>query len=150
MKTQILVILIIGVLTSCQSFISKHHVSEKRRKKETEFVKTCRDQWTYSDLKEKIEIKLLGFQLKSDHQLWHPNFFIGATISGDTIGLIDYDFQGAVTIGDTIEFLPGESRNDTIDGKYTLGHYPLFVVSLKRKHNSILCSVKNVYYAEKK
>lgn len=138
MKPQILVILIIGVLTSCQKFTSKHLISDKRWNKEAEFVETCRDQWAYSDFKEKTKVKLLDFQLKSDHQLWHPNFFIGATISGDTIGLIDYDFQGDVTIGDTIEFLPGQSRNDTIDGKFTVGHYPLFSVSHKRKHNSIL------------
>lgn len=66
----------------------------------------------------------------------------------DTIGLIDYDFDGQVAIGDILTFTSGKSRNDTIDGVFTIGHYPLFSVSYKRNHNTILCKVKNIYYAE--
>ena len=110
MNKQFLLILVIGLLTSCQKFISENLVSDKRWHRETDYVASCRDKWTYGDLEQNLNVRILNFQLKSNHRLWQPSFFIGRTTEGDTIGLIDYDFDGTVAIGDTIEFFPGKSR----------------------------------------
>lgn len=149
MKQIITSITVIFLLTSCQNFVSKHLVSDKQWKKEKEYVQSCREQWVYNDLKKETTVVVIYASLKSAHNLWHPNFVIGHNSQGDTIGLIDYDFMGDINLGDTLSFLPGKSRLDTAAGIMSgPWHWPLMSVTPKRKYNKILCSVKNVYYAE--
>lgn len=148
MGKQLLLLMIICLVTSCKKFIATKLISDEHWKRETEYVTACRENWVYGDLQEKVTVRILTLDLMGNRGFRHPNFFIGSTFEGDTIGLIVYDFKGTMAIGDIIEFLPGKSRNDTIDGWFSVYHHPLFTVSRKRKRNALQCSVKHVYYAE--
>lgn len=148
MSKHLLLLIIIGLFTSCKKFITTKLISDDRWKRETEYVTACRENWVYGNLQENVTVCILKLDLMANRDLSHPNFFIGSTFQGDTIGLIVYDFKGTMALGDTIEFLPGKSRNDTIDGWFSVYHHPLFAISHKRKRNALQCSVKQVYYAE--
>lgn len=110
------------------------------------YVKDCQSQWNYLDLKDTLTIKIIYFHEQWGHSLVHfPNFFIGINPESDTIGIIDYDFDGNIELGSRIRFEPGKSRMTDKSG--FVGHKPALSVSAKRKHNKINCNIKNVYYA---
>ena len=147
MKHAFLLMGFLIVFSSCKGFYSKHFVSKERWEKEHIYVENCRDNWTYSDLNDSLSIEVIHFENQWNYDLAHfPSFFIGVTAKNDTIGIIDYDFNGNVEIGEELLFKPGKSRMTPESGKN--GHTPCFTYSYKRKLNKINCAVKNIYYAE--
>ena len=147
MKKIFISIGILIVFSSCQRFYANHLVSQDRMEKERIYIEDCQDHWTYSDLSDSISIEVIHFRNQSGQSLsYFPSFFIGITSKSDTIGIIDYDYDGKIEIGEELFFSPGKSRMTSESG--LIGHRPCLSVSYKRKHNKINCSVKNIYYGE--
>lgn len=107
-------------------------------------METCQNSWTYKDLKEKIEIRVLLFNKKFNYDLSHfPNFAIGVTSDLDTIGIIDNVFQGTIIKNDYISVLPTQK---TVFEK--IMSTPVFSVNKGLRTLNLFCSVKTVYYGQ--
>ncbi len=132
-----IIIILAFLLSGCTA--QKRNMERKLNKMET-----CQNFWTYKDLKEKIEIRVLLFNKKFNYDLSHfPNFAIGVTSDLDTIGIIDNVFQGTIIKNDYISVLPTQT---TVFEKVMSP--PVFSVNKGLRTVNLFCSVKTVYYGQ--
>ncbi len=145
MNRYLILICLAAFLISCKRFYVRHLVSKEKWENEKLYVEHCRNQWSYLDLKDTLKIEVIDFKNQWGHSVVHfPSFFIGITSNKDTVGIIDYDFNSMVEIGEELKFAPGISRYEP--EKRLNGHRPCFSVSHKRELNKINCSITNVFY----
>ena len=146
MKYTIPIFILAISLNSCRKLYVKHFVSDEQWQIEHDYVDSCESKWNYLNLTDTTSIVVLWYKNQWGHGTAHfPSFFIGIDNYSDTIGIIEYEFDGEIEIGDTISFSSGHSRYAEEKGKN--GHFPSLPRSYIREHNLIYCSVKNVYYA---
>jgi hypothetical protein len=136
-KYVIIILSLFLFLTSCLS------INPKRTMKQIGKVKDCRKNWIYKDLENDLQVKVLLFdKMYSYDLLTFPNFIIGTTISGDTIGILDNEYKSIVKKGENITILAEKWRDNKNERE------PVFHVYPQKKYNDILCSVKRVYYGK--
>lgn len=109
---------------------------------EKEKVYNCHKSWKYQDLQKEQRVKLLLFNLKHRHSmLSYPNFLIGINVEGDTIAIMDNNFDGKLDQGDIITAEPHEWTE--AEKEYIK---PLLTVHKKSYENKLYCSISIVYY----
>jgi hypothetical protein len=124
-------------LTSCLS------INQKRIMRQDGRVMDCRKKWVYKDLENELQVKVLLFdKMYSYDLLTFPNFIIGTTIAGDTIGILDNEYNGTVKKGENITILAEKWRINKSERE------PVYTVYPQKKYNDILCSVKILYYGK--
>lgn len=111
---------------------------------EKEKVYNCYKSWKYEDLQKEQCIKLLLFNPKHRHSMYsYPNFLIGINVEGDTIAIVDNNFDGKLDQGDLITAEPREwTEAEKVNKK------PLFTVNKKSYENKLYCSISIVYYGQ--
>lgn len=109
---------------------------------EKEKVSNCYKSWKYEDLQTEQQIKLLLYNPKHSQDIYsYPNFLIGINAKGDTIAIIDKDFEGKLSQGDMITVEPHEWTEAENAIKK-----PLLTVRKKSSENKLYCSVSIVFY----
>ena len=107
-------------------------------------VKNCTNKWTYENLTQKKELRVLLFCKKSHYDISsYPNFIIGTADNSDTIAIIDKDFSGDISRNSKITVSPATWT--ILEKKYI---NPLFTVYANSKDNDLNCHVKTVYYGK--
>jgi hypothetical protein len=116
---------------------------------EYEKVERCRNDWTFSNLHDTLEISLLIQDKKGNYDMvsW-PNLFIGINPTGDTLGIVDYDCEKIFRKRDIIRFLPSNRDTSILAVLDSRWDEPVFRVSKKSKENDLYCSVKIIYFGK--
>lgn len=116
---------------------------------ENDRIRVCRDNWKIDSLADKATIKLLLQDPKGRYDLssW-PNFFIGTTNLGDTIGIISYETNIIFDKGNILSFNSSRIRNLPLDELSSLSTLPAFKIHRRRIYNDLYCAVKKIYYGE--
>lgn len=132
------------LFSSC--FLQRRSVKEQKHEKEKEYVRGCREAWQYSDLQEEksLEVILFGEAMQVSIVKRSGIFFCINSI-GDTIAVLDMDYQGKIKPGTKVVFEPF-LWEDWQKKAFT----PIFFVYARRHKNEIFCAVKNVYYGKVK
>lgn len=145
MKKNRVIVFFITLLTLLISCNSIRKIGLKSE--DIDFVESCRQNWSYLDLKDTVTIRLLMQDKKGRYDLvsW-PNLFIGVTNQNDTIGLIDNFTTKEYQINSSLTFAP---HNYGTDIEKVLGGYtPVFTVHKKDKENRLYCSIKTLFYCK--
>jgi len=106
-------------------------------------MKSCREAWTYQDLSQRAEVKILLFRNRLVFDCIYPAFIIGINVQKDTVAFIDKDFEGVFEVNSAVKVSPA---NWTPIEKVELD--PVFSVYPKSKFNDFHCAVKVVYYGK--
>ena len=111
-------------------------------------IEACRKHWSFQDLADTTELKILLFDKKGRYDMssW-PNFFIGVDFKGDTIGIIDNFSTVRYKKGMVLTFVPHD-YGDNIEKALTL--HPVFATHKKKEENRLYCSINKVYYGKLK
>ncbi|WP_163718787.1 hypothetical protein [Mangrovibacterium lignilyticum] len=141
-RNRVILLIFLASLLSCNTIRKIGFKPE-----DTDFVKNCREDWTYSDLKDTISIRLLLHDKKGRYDLvsW-PNLFIGITNQNDTIGLIDNFTTIEYKVNSKLTFVPYDYGTEI--EKALGGYAPVFTVHRKDKENRLYCSIKSLYYCK--
>lgn len=117
--------------------------------KERDRIRPCRENWKLDSLTGITTIKLLLHDRKGSYDLAHwPNFFIGTTIPGDTIGIISYQTDRRFRKQQVLRFKSARSRQTLMDALDSMSDLPPDVVRRKGKENDLYCAVDKIYYGE--
>tara|TARA_B110000211_G_C14077615_1_gene552933 strand:- start:808 stop:1581 length:774 start_codon:yes stop_codon:yes gene_type:complete len=121
------------------------------------YVSNCRRYWEYLPLRDTIKVNVLSFSKKFNScMILHPNFMIGLTKQGDTIGIVDVELNDVLIVPSKETFvtkynclvgLPlSKERYPCVCENKTLATFSYR--SGKDADNSIYCAIKKVYYAK--
>lgn len=114
----------------------KFHVNDKEKAK----IELCRSTWTYAALPKKTDIKVLLFdEAFGVCTQSYPNFIIGISAAGDTIGIIESGYDSILKPKENITLFP-------IKWPPIYHEKPVFSVYNKSKNNDIVCAVKTLYH----
>ncbi len=133
----IILILSIFLLEGCYLRTKKFWTREETK------MQTCREAWTFQDLIQPTNVKILLFRNRLVFDRIYPAFIIGINDQKDTVAFIDKDFEGIFEMNSTVNVAPA---NWTPIEKVELD--PVFSVYPKSKVNDFHCAVKVVYYAQ--
>ena len=117
--------------------------SKKFWTREETKMQTCRENWTYQDLNNPTQIKVLLFRNRLVFDRIYPAFIIGVNEQQDTVAFIDKDFEGILEVNSSVHVSPG---NWSAIKKVELE--PVFSVYPKSKVNDFHCAVKVVYFSK--
>jgi len=133
MKSWILIFLF-AIINGCKT--SNYY------KNEYEKVSEVYNSWKYKELASGQKLKVLLFNKKVKIDLMtYSNFLIGINPDGDTIAIIDKEYQGDLyykndLIIDTCKWTPYEKEMIN----------PLLTVSSKKEYNDFYLSIDTVFY----
>lgn len=132
------------LISSC--FLQRKSVREQKLIEEDKYVEKCREAWQYSDLKEEKCLEVILFREASYISIVkRSSIFFCTNHTGDTIAVLDMDYQGDIKPGTKIVFEPFLWN----DNQKMYIHPPYFY-SIHRDFNEIFCAVTNVYYGKVK
>jgi hypothetical protein len=124
------------LLTACTARQERRWAERDRRMTE------CRNGWTYLQQKEHAAIRVIYFQSTFPFdEVTYPNFIIGITTEGDTIGAVDRLLPSGTAIGDTIGFGPAPWMDEEI-----LSTRPAYQVFDDKRLNALYCAVRTIHY----
>lgn len=107
-------------------------------------VSACYKSWKYEDLKTVQHIRVLHFDPKSFYDISSfPSFTIGVNAKGDTIAIMDQDFEGILKQGDNVDVLP--KKWSVLDKEFLK---PLLPLSKKPSENDLYCSISIVFFGQ--
>lgn len=131
------------ILACCAAlFIQGCSMSKKSWQAEQKSVSECYKSWKYEDLQTVQHVRVLLYNQKHNQDIYsYPNFLIGINTKGDTIAIMDKDFEGKLREGDMITVEPDEWTNAEKEIKK-----PLFTVRKKPSENKLYCSVNVIFY----
>jgi hypothetical protein len=146
MKNEIFYILPVLMFIYC---CRTYNPQSKKNAFEYEKVERCRKNWTFSNFHDTLEISLLKEERKGSYDMvsW-PNFFIGISSSGDTLGVVEYDTEKTFKKRDIIRFLTTSKDTSILAVLDNRWDEPVFRVSKRSKENDLYCSVKTIYYGK--
>lgn len=111
-------------------------------KSEKEKVSHCYKSWQFEDLQTTQHVKVLLYNAKHNQDIYSfPNFLIGVNVEGDTIAVMDKNFEGKLQLGDKITVEPHEWTAAEKEIRK-----PLLTVRKKSSKNKLYCSVCIVHY----
>jgi len=132
MKHWILVLLIFFLGCRTTSFYQKEYRE----------VSKSYNNWVYKELKNKQDIRVLLFNKKVRIDLLsYPNFIIGINKQGDTIAVIDKDYENNLILNDKVvveQCIWNPNEKEMIK--------PLLTISKNRKINQLYLSIDTVFY----
>lgn len=128
------------LLSSC--FLQRRSVEEEK-----EYVRKCREAWQYSDLLEEkcLEVILFGEAMQVSI-VKRSGIFFCTNNAGDTLAILDMDYQGDIKPGTKVVFEPFLWE----DWQKKAFPPPFLVYYTRRHKNEIFCAVTNVYYGKVK
>lgn len=133
----IILVLSIFLMEGCYVRTKKFWAREETK------MQTCRQNWTYQDLSQPTNVKILLFRNRLVFDRVYPAFIIGINDQKDTVAFIDKDFEGVFEVNSTVKISP---VTWTAIEKVELD--PVFSVYPKSKVNDFHCAVKVVYYGK--
>jgi hypothetical protein len=122
---------------------------DKFYRQESKRINICRDSWKIDSLKDRITLKVLLQDPKGhyDNVSW-PNFFIGITNTGDTVGIISYETNLKFKNETIVKFNPNKSRQISKKALDSQMDMPIHTAHKRKNENDLYCSVKVIYYGE--
>ncbi len=108
-------------------------------------IKDCRSKWIFKDLemKDSIKILLIEYQMRRD-LVYFPNFIIGVTNDGDTIGVLDrinHDIHDFGQKGKRINIIPSRWSEEEKNNKK-----PVFRIYKDPNDFNLICRALTIYY----
>lgn len=132
----LLLLIVLYCTLSCKVFTHSYINQEFK------LVDSCRSTWKNDTLKSVLPIIVLLFQPSESYDItYYPAFIIGKTFYGDTIGFIDDDFSGVISINDTVVLSPPDWNIEP--GRIPA---PLCILYREPKLNRLSCSIKKLYF----
>ena len=111
------------------------------RVKEHARIKECRQPWSYANIgDQRFEITVLYYYSKRvNGETNYPNFLIGITANGDTIGILDKYYSSALSKDDKVVVVGGDWEVDD-----QIFDYAMYQYSLNPKENDLFCKINLV------
>lgn len=133
-------------LVSCQTFRRPDYKKDNQEEFAAFKAKYehCYGKWIYKDLPYPMKIYVLRFDEKSRYDLTQsPNFIAGVNEKGDTIGILDLNYEKTIKLNSSI--IADTSKWTDNEKEF---YQPYFSLYFKHSDNELTCSIKTIYFGK--
>ena len=132
----------VGIAACCTLLFACTATREKRWEQRQVYVQDCRDRWQRSAPVDTVPLTVIYAQagFRFDLEVL-PNFLIGTTPNGDTVGMVDLLWPPDSLFADTMVLVP----HPWTPAEMT-AISPAHQVFSDRRINRLYCGVRQLYY----